>query len=812
MDVTRDNPDQPERDPSTASPEPAAVTATIPEATDEGNGLAPHYVVGIGASAGGLEAIERFFDNVPLNCGLSFVLVQHLSPDFKSLMDELLARHTKIAIHRVQHGMPIERDAIYLIPPKTNMMLSDGRLWLSDQEPKLGPNLPIDIFLRSLAQSAGNRAIAVILSGTGSDGSRGVREVHEKGGLVVAQDPDTAGFDGMPKAAIGTGVVDLVLAPEAMPGRILQYIGHPDGLASPDHDLVEGDDLSAVFSLLRRRFAVDFTLYKAGTIGRRLERRMSLNAFSTLAEYVKHLESIARSEIGNGILLYRDLLVEVTRFFRDRAAFDIIEGEVVPRLFEQARWTTASGSGSPAARPARRPIRWRSCSMPIGSPRSFPSISRSSPRTCTARRWTSPPTASTASTSSPTFPRRSWRVTSSGSGRNTPSAPTCGRWSCSPHNVAKDPPFTRLDLITCRNLLIYLNPATQKRVLSLFQFGLKTGGFLFLGPSESMTENDGEFETTSERWKIFRKRRDARPGWRLGPFQSSTQTTELVNRRLAGATPPRSELAFPAVYEALLSRFVPSGLLIDEDHQLLHAFGTARQYLRLPEGRTTNDVLRMVDDDLRMAISSAVHRAGKERTEFAYSGVKVSLDDRELRLRVTAVPLPLGRFQSMIYFVRIEPDQPAEPRGPGGPVVRCPGRVRRSDPRARAGAGLHEGTPPDHHRGAGGQQRGAPVHQRGARRLQRGAPVHQRGTPLGQRGAVHGQRGVSEEDRRAHAAHQRHRQPAAQHRHRHGLPRHRPEHPQVHPGHRPGLQPPADGRRPPAQAHLEQHPDRARHA
>ena len=281
---------RPEIPPSSLLPEPEAVTTATAEGLGDGTGLAPHYVVGIGASAGGLEAIERFFDHVPLSCGLSFVLVQHLSPDFKSLMDELLARHTKITIHRVQHGMPIERDAIYLIPPKTNMKLSDGRLWLSDQEPKSGPNLPIDIFLRSLAQAAGSRAIGVILSGTGSDGSRGIREIHEKGGLVVVQDPETAGFDGMPKAAIGTGVVDLVLAPEAMPGRILQYMGHPAGLGASDQDLVVSDDLTVLFSLLRRRYAIDFTLYKPGTIARRLERRMSLSAMGSLAEYVKHLE------------------------------------------------------------------------------------------------------------------------------------------------------------------------------------------------------------------------------------------------------------------------------------------------------------------------------------------------------------------------------------------------------------------------------------------------------------------------------------------------------------------------------------------
>ncbi|MGC8638248.1 MAG: chemotaxis protein CheB [Isosphaeraceae bacterium] len=638
------------------SGEPLRDGESAVEVLGDRKGESPHYVVGIGASAGGLEAIERFFDHVPLTCGLSFVLVQHLSPDFKSLMDELLARHTKIAIHRVEQGMPIERDAIYLIPPKTNMMLEDGRLWLSDQEPKSGLNLPIDIFLRSLAQAAGSRAIGVILSGTGSDGSRGIREIHEKGGLVVVQDPDTAGFDGMPKAAIGTGVVDLVLPPEEMPGRILQYMGHPAGLGAADRDLAAGDDLTALFTLLRRRFAVDFTLYKPGTIARRLERRMSLCAIGTLADYVKHLEE-APDEVE---ALYRDLLVEVTQFFRDHLAFDLIEKEVIPRLFEQSSpddgirvWVPGCATGEEAYSVAILLHAYREFrNLPVDIKVFATDVHRSSLDVAANGIYGEHIANDVApALLSRYFIKKREKFVVSPELRQMV--------LFAPHNLVKDPPFTRLDLITCRNLLIYLNPPTQKRVLSLFQFGLKTDGFLFLGPSESLADNDGEFEALSERWKIFQKRRDVRLGGRLGPFHSVPDAVAQVNQRLS-VSPARSELAVPAVYEALLARFVPSGLLVDEHHQLLHAFGTARRYLRLPEGRATSDVLRMVDDDLRMAISSAVHRAGKEQVEIAYSGVKVSLDDEESRLRVTAVPLSLGRLQASLFLVRLDPDQQPE--------------------------------------------------------------------------------------------------------------------------------------------------------
>ena len=226
------------------------------------------FVVGIGASAGGLEAIEHFFDNVVEDSGLTFVIVQHLSPDFKSLMDELLARRTNVPIHRVENGMEIEPNAIYLLQRKKNIVLSSGKLLLSDQDHKSGLNLPIDRFFQSLAQDMGDRAIGVVLSGTGSDGSRGLKEIHEAGGLVIVQDPETAGFDGMPKAALATGVADLVLAPAEMPAKILQYSRHPvrGGIGKTRLDIQVGDELNGIFSLLRRHFGVDFSLYKPGTL------------------------------------------------------------------------------------------------------------------------------------------------------------------------------------------------------------------------------------------------------------------------------------------------------------------------------------------------------------------------------------------------------------------------------------------------------------------------------------------------------------------------------------------------------------------
>jgi two-component system CheB/CheR fusion protein len=263
------------------------------------------FVVALGASAGGLEALEKFFDNMPVDSGLALVVVQHLSPDFKSLMDELLARHTKLTIHRVTDGMPIEPNSIYLIPPKKEMIASGGKLLLTDKDPSQGLSLPIDTFLRSLANEFGPRAIAVILSGTGSDGSRGIRAVHDAGGFVVVQDEASANFDGMPRSAIETGVVDAVLPPREMAAAIRRHVhGLPDELADLDAEGVPLNEtgINEIFRALRDAYAIDFSLYKPNTVARRVERRLQLNGALDLDQYVSRLRH-DRDELNS---LYKD--------------------------------------------------------------------------------------------------------------------------------------------------------------------------------------------------------------------------------------------------------------------------------------------------------------------------------------------------------------------------------------------------------------------------------------------------------------------------------------------------------------------------
>ncbi|MCA9699702.1 MAG: histidine kinase, partial [Myxococcales bacterium] len=298
----------------------------------EPEGAGPLRVVGIGASAGGLEALEQLFRAMPEDTGMAFVVVQHLSPNFKSQMVELMGRWTRMQVREAEHEMPLAANDVYLLPPNAELIVSAGRLLLKERSEGLA--LPIDQFLRSCARDLGDRSIAIILSGTGSDGSRGIREVHEAGGLVVVQSEESAKFDGMPKSAIETGMVDYVASPREIPALLLKHFADPKAasLDADPADVVKLGGMRAVFALLNERYGIDFSSYKPGTIGRRTERRLQLNKSDSLAEYIERL----RNDRGELDALYQDLLIGVTEFFRDSEAFELLELQILPQLITES--------------------------------------------------------------------------------------------------------------------------------------------------------------------------------------------------------------------------------------------------------------------------------------------------------------------------------------------------------------------------------------------------------------------------------------------------------------------------------------------
>jgi two-component system CheB/CheR fusion protein len=613
------------------------------------------FVVALGASAGGLEALEKFFDNMPAGTGLAFVVVQHLSPDFKSLMNELLARHTKLAIHRVIDGMAIEPDAIYLIPPKKEMIVADGKLLLTDKDPAQGLSLPIDTFLRSLAHEYGQRAIAIILSGTGSDGSRGVRAIHDAGGLVIVQDEVTANFDGMPRSAIDTGVVDAVLPPREMAGAILDHVErlrHGKEPGELQSQVVSDSGIHEVFRALHTAYGIDFSYYKPNTVARRVERRLQMSGTASLNDYVARLHD-DHEELNS---LYKDLLIGVTRFFRDEDAFRRLEMDVLPQLLNRLNgddelrvWVAGCATGEEAysvgilvheALAARR----RALRAKIFAT----DVHQASLESASAGVYSDESLAGLSAARLARF----FKKHASGY-QVTPELRKLIVFA--PHNVAKDAPFTKLDLICCRNMLIYLQPHAQKKVLSLFHFALKASGMLFLGPSESPGELADEFDVIDRHWKIFRKRRDVRlpADFRL-PLSPG-----LARWRAAAGVPAADGRGLPEIqllraYDALLEKYVPPSLMVNERRELVHSFAGAGKFLKVPDGRPSRDVLDLVEPSLKLALAGALQRAAKEKQPIVYGSVTIDSLPEGQQLRLAVKPITIQSTGDEFFLISFE--------------------------------------------------------------------------------------------------------------------------------------------------------------
>ncbi|HEX9101884.1 MAG TPA: chemotaxis protein CheB, partial [Polyangia bacterium] len=611
-----------------------------------GTGNDDFLIVGVGASAGGLEPLERLFAAVQNPCGMAFVVLQHLSPDFESRMDELLGRQTSLNIHRVTDGVEVRPDAIYLIPPRKEMIITGGRLLLSDKEDARAFSLPIDHFFRSLAHDVGRRAVGIILSGAGSDGSRGIRDIHEAGGLVLCQTPETARFQSMPLAALQSNVVDRFLKPEEMPHALADYARDP-GRRVDDQERAEprGAAMENILHLLRAQYGIDFAHYKPSTVTRRIERRLALTNQLDLASYAKVLA--ADPEQLN--VLYKDLLIGVTRFFRDPEAFDCLQQKVVPAILsrvapnEEIRvWCAACATGEEIYSLAILfHEQLESAGRPLNLRLFATDVHRSSLDIASAGLYDEEAIADVT-------PARRQRYFVKDGNRYRVSKELRQLVVFAQHNLISDAPFTRVDLITCRNLLIYFQPMVQRKVLSLLHFGLKTGGALLLGPSETPGELADEFDTLDGHWRLYAKRREAR----------------LPDIRLPLTVTPRDSAAHPALggvlgsvargwtvpqmlslYDQLLDRAMPPSLLVDEQYHLVHSFGGAETLLRIKGGRASANVLDLVGENLKTALLGALQHAHKERKSVRLAGIPVQTAAGTEEYRLTVEPVGEGTGQ-----------------------------------------------------------------------------------------------------------------------------------------------------------------------
>ncbi|MEE4356800.1 MAG: chemotaxis protein CheB [Desulfococcaceae bacterium] len=642
-------------------PVPAEKKQSIAENSQDNDISAISFpVVGIGASAGGLAALEAFFAAMPPDSGMAFVVVQHLSPDFKSLMDDLLARHTDMPIYRVEDGLTLEADSVYLIPPKRVMTMAGGRLFLRERVTQ-HLVLPVDIFFESLAVAAGALAVGIVLSGTGTDGSRGIQAIHDAGGLVLAQTVESAQFDGMPRAAISTGVCNYILAPADMPALLLDYIKDPNHVCTSEASLkikLEEGEYAEIFAYLRRSYGLDFSKYKPATVGRRISRRMELHRLHHISDYVAMLAANPL-EID---ALYKDLLIGVTEFFRDPKVFSYMEEEVIPSLFSRAEgeslrvWIAGCATGEEAYSLAvllherAETLAWDGKITIFAT-----DVHRHSLETASAGEYERDRLLNIS-------PQRLERYFVS---------PMPGRYKIipelrklvvfAPHNLISDPPFTKMDLVCCRNLLIYFLPETQEQVLARFHFALRPGGVLFLGLSEGTGKLFEEFDIIHGAFKIYRKKRDIRLGLDIG----ENGTVPLRIPAPAVSVNIRNSVALDRRtlhdYDLLLNRYIPAGVLLNEHRQVLHYFGDVHRYLKPLMGRAEKDFLHMLDGDLHLAVSVALQRVISGAESVSLPNVAVPDEKEFFRANVRVEILPDEKEGAAHYHVSFIPVTAAEP-------------------------------------------------------------------------------------------------------------------------------------------------------
>ena len=624
-------------------------------------------VVAVGASAGGLDACRKLVSALPAANGMAFILVQHLDPTHESMMVDLLAGHTSMLVLQAVDGMLIESNHLYVIPPGTYLSVRDGALRLSRPQARHGARLPFDFLLYSLAEEYGTRAVCVILSGTGADGSLGLKVVKERSGLVIAQDPDEAGYDGMPRNAIMTGAVDLVL-PVAKIAEALAKFSRRTTLTRTRSGLrPKGsihDWLPEILGLLRTKAAHDFTLYKEGTLERRIERRMAVAAIEA-GDMDRYLE-LLRSDIGELELLAKDMLINVTSFFRDPEVFDHLEDKIIPELVRnhaQDRplriWIAGCSTGEETyslamlfreqIAAAERDIKLQVFASDVDAD-----------AVASAREGLYPETIETDVSRA----RLARFFSKEDHGyRVLPELRAAVVFTV--QNVLADPPFSRLELVSCRNLLIYLRPEAQAKVISLFHFALHEGGILLLGTSETIADAKGRFEVISKPERLFRHIGRSGSGEFGLPMSTGNGIRALARPGLV-QIPSRQTALAELCRRLVMEAYAPAAVLINRKYECLYSLGPTERYLRVPSGHPTHDLLAMARQDMRTKLRSAIQQASQGNARVAVAGGQMNDNGHAATFSIDIQPIQSeGEELLLICFV----DVPQHPEKPGHPTA-----------------------------------------------------------------------------------------------------------------------------------------------
>ena len=633
----------------------ASADARPPNERTEG----PRYIVAIGGSAGGLEAFERFFAGMPPDTGMAFVVIQHLDPTHKALMPELLQRSITMPVREIEDGMMVEPDHIYVIPPNTDLSISDGHLHLCEPSAAHGQRLPIDLFFQSLAAEVGDKSVAVIVSGMGTDGTLGLKAIKEVSGVVMVQSPDSAKFDGMPRSAIGTGQVDCVASIDDLPKELIAYVKHLPRLRE---EITESGDrspgaLQRILGLLKTRTGHDFSLYKKSTLYRRIEKRASLHQIGNISQYAIYLEQNPEEMDA----LFRELLIGVTRFFRDAEAFDYLVEEVIPGLVNSAAqggwirvWVPACSTGEEAYSLA---ILLRECVDELrpnaGIKIQVFGTDVDERAIAAARKGFFP-----ANIEADVSPRRLQRFFTSTESGYVIQKLIRETVVFAPQDLTADPPFIKMDMVSCRNLLIYFSPELQKKILPIFHYALNPNGVLFLGTAEGIGNFQELFSAVDSKRKVFRRSETTAVQTRPMDIPRHAHSVEK-----AGFAVPQKDATTDverALRRMLVERYAPPSVVVADNGDILLVSGKTGKYLEPAEGSANWNIHAMAREGLRLELPGAIHRAAANKTAVTVKGLSVKTNGDHQKVDVTVRPLAQAGSVGELFVVTFEDVLPAQ--------------------------------------------------------------------------------------------------------------------------------------------------------
>ncbi|MBM9538627.1 CheR family methyltransferase [Desulfobulbus alkaliphilus] len=639
-------------------------TTTLPQTVQPVQPRQPSFpVVGIGASAGGLAAFEAFFSGMPVdtNLGMAFVLVQHLAPDHKSMLTELIQRYTRMQVFEVEDGMQVAVNCVYIIPPNRDMAYLNGRLLLMKPTAPRGQRLPIDFFFCSLAQDQRERAIGIVPTGTGSDGTQGIRAIKGEGGMVMVQRLDSTEHDAMPRNALATGMVDFELPPAEMPAQLIAYAAHAFGMPPRDTaapELGTGHALQKIFLLLRDQTGHDFSSYKPSSIHRRIKRRMALHQIETIDDYIRYLQQ-APDEVT---ALFRDLLIGVTNFFRDPDAFNVLKHQAIPQLFADKPagatirvWVPGCSTGEEAYSIAIL-LQEQQESLQQSYKVQIFATDIDSRAIAAARIGLYP--AGIAIDVTPERLARFFTLEDNGSYLVNKNIRDLLVFS--EQDVIRDPPFSRIDLISCRNLLIYLNSDQQKRLIHLFHYALNPGGFLFLGTSETVGDMEDLFAVRHRQSRLYQHKRDLHGMHRLTLNQFlPNMTTDPVHPQSAGPKNPfpQKRLVRELTERTILQQVAPACVLVNDQGDILYIHGRTGMYLEPTSGEAgNNNIIKMSREGLQHELTTSLHKVvqGKKTERCPGLLVKTNGDSALVNLTIRPVFAGTATVEQFLYLVILE--------------------------------------------------------------------------------------------------------------------------------------------------------------